>query len=520
LRKAARLELKDIYQTVRTLGLSESNYTKVIEAKHHITGQRVAIKIIDKKRCDSKLLQTEIKILKQIKHKCVVQLYDIFETARYLHLIMELCEGGELLSQLVSLGEGGHYDEVQCCKIIHQIARGVKYMHSNGIVHRDLKPENILCTDNSLEEVKVADFGISKVLKRRQTHMRKMCGTLSYLAPEVLKGQPYDRRVDHYSLGVIMHLLLSGKPPFEATGDSQLIKSILNDDISFDTEEWDHVSAPAKDLVKKLLSRDPNKRATLDDVLKLTWRESTDKESFKLARSNLKNHVAMGKLPRLTCDINTQFQRDPVVIVRNQKSKLSHSERKGRSPVMGPSFKIFGKDDQFKLQRKFKKSFIQELSKQKSALVDKKYTKQMTPRKLISTHASNAGHSDGKPDLSRETPKLVSGEYKRLDEWISEINDEEKEKMSLNHNSYKNPTDSILSLYSSSSATSEVKSEEQFSKGGVIPSRKQPRYPGTPKMIRTLKVNMQNERYSSYSLKPTKSSSSDRSYSDSKSFFV
>merc|ERR550534_2813314 len=296
LKKASNLKLEDIYKIGTTLGISASQSTKVIEGIHHVTGDRVAIKIIDKRECDVKLLQTEVAVLQQVKHECVVELYDLFETKRYLHMIMELCEGGELLERLVSLGEGGHYDEVQCCKIIHQIARGVKYMHSNGIVHRDLKPENILCQDKSALKVKVADFGISKVLHGEQTYMKTMCGTLSYLAPEVLKGRLYDRRVDYWSLGVIMYLLLCGKPPFIANGDSQLAKSILNDDINLDTEEWDHVSKPAKNLVKNLLSRDPCKRGTLDDVLKLTWRESADTESFKVARKNLKKHVVKDKL--------------------------------------------------------------------------------------------------------------------------------------------------------------------------------------------------------------------------------
>lgn len=527
LRKAKTLELKDIYQTVRTLGISESNGTRVIEAKHHVTGQRVAIKIIDKTQCESKLLQTEIKVLKQIKHECVVQLYDIFETRSYLHLIMELCEGGELFSQLVSLGEGGHYDEVQCCKIIHQIARGVKYMHSNGIVHRDLKPENILCTDNTLEEVKIADFGISKGLRTKQTHMKTTCRTLSYLAPEVLKGWPYDRRVDHWSLGVIMYLLLSGKPPFDATGDSRLTKSILNDDISLDTKDWDHVSAPAKNLVKKLLSKDPNERGTLDDVLKLTWRESTDKESFQLARNNFKNHVAMGKLRRFSFDVNSEVKRGPLRIIRKQKLKLEHSRRKVRSPVgqTGSFVKIFENDDEVKLESKFNKSFIREINKKKSSIVYNKSSKQMTPRNLIKTQVfSDSGQSDGKSDGSWvATPKLVSGESRQLDDWISELNDEEKEKMSQNHIIKVVPSESILSLYSTSSANSEVKSEELFSSAGVLPSKKHKRSPRTPKMIRTLKVNMNSQSFSSYSLKPTKSglsSSSDRSYSDPKSFFV
>jgi len=304
IQKASKMELRDIYKIGRTLGISETQSTKVVEAKHRITNNRVAIKIIDKKRCDPQDLQNEVQVLKRIKHECVVQLYDIFETAQYLHLVMELCEGGELFEKLVSIGggDGPKYTEDQCCKIIHQIARGVKYMHSHGIVHRDLKPENILCKDHTVTQIKVADFGISKVLQGQQTHMKTICGTLSYLAPEVLKGLPYDHTVDYWSIGVIMHLLLSGNPPFEGRGDSQLAQSILSDQPNLDTKDWDHVSKQAKDLVKQLLCKDPKGRGNLDDVLKVTWGQKTTCPSFGLAIKKLRQFVAKGKIRRMSVD--------------------------------------------------------------------------------------------------------------------------------------------------------------------------------------------------------------------------
>jgi len=311
LEKASSMCLEDIYEIGRTLGASESHDTKVVEGRHRVSGDRVAIKIIDKDKYDRKHLQTEVNVLKRIKHECVVQLYDIFETSTYLHLVMELCEGGELFEQIISLGEGRHYDEAWCCNIIHQIARGLKFMHSHGIVHRDLKPENILCVDSSASGVKIADFGISKVLRGEQTKMRTISGTLMYLAPEVLKGLPWDERVDHWSLGVIMHLLLTGNPPFYAENASQLTRKIIWNEVCFDTEEWDYVSKPAKDLVRILLSKDPRNRGTLDDVLKLTWKEKTNKESFRIIKKNLRRHVVKGKLRRMSCDVQSSTSSMP-----------------------------------------------------------------------------------------------------------------------------------------------------------------------------------------------------------------
>jgi len=289
-RKAADLKLTDLYKLGRSLGISASQTSKVISAVERKTGRKVAIKIIDKLACDPKRLQTEVEILKTIKHDCMVELYDMFETGRYLHLIMELCEGGELFDQICSLGQGKHYSEADSCVIIHQIARGVKFMHNKGIVHRDLKPENILCK-RKITDVKVADFGISKVFPSAvndHTLMRTVCGTLSYLAPEVLRGLDYTPNVDCWSIGVIMHILLCGYPPFDGDSEAEVAKAILYEDLVLDEKDWEDVSEAGKNLVLRLLNKDPSKRATLDDILKHSWKEACQSGSiFKSAQNKL-----------------------------------------------------------------------------------------------------------------------------------------------------------------------------------------------------------------------------------------
>jgi len=208
IKRASKLKLKDIWKKIGpTLGRSAGGNSKVIPAVHRETGQRVAIKMINKDMCNLDDLHTEVQALKKIKkHECVVELYDIFETRKYLHLIMELCEGGELLHRMTQR-HGKLYNESECCKIMNQVVRGVKHIHSHGIVHRDLKPANILCKDNSSMNIRVADFGISKVLEGQEMYMRSKKGTLKYTAPEVLKGALYDKRVDTWSIGIIMYRL-------------------------------------------------------------------------------------------------------------------------------------------------------------------------------------------------------------------------------------------------------------------------------------------------------------------------
>ena len=136
------------------------------------------------------------------------------------------CEGGELFDQIADL-DGDHYTETDCCRVMYQIAHGVKYMHSQGIVHRDLKPENILCVEpKSIRKVKIADFGISKMVKNPQkfdsTTFETMAGTLSYTAPEILRGKGYKKAVDCWSIGVIMYILLCGYAPFWGESDSEV----------------------------------------------------------------------------------------------------------------------------------------------------------------------------------------------------------------------------------------------------------------------------------------------------------
>eukprot|EP01084_Bolivina_argentea_P125195 221845_1 len=153
IQKASKLKIKDIYRFLYTLGTS--GMTKVVAAKHRVSNEDSAIKIIDKRMCDKKMLKTEIQILKNLDNEFIVHLHDVIETKRYLYIVMEKCTGGELFDKIVEL-DGDHFEETDCCLIMHQIAKGVKYMHSMGIIHRDLKPESILCVEtNSFRKIKL-----------------------------------------------------------------------------------------------------------------------------------------------------------------------------------------------------------------------------------------------------------------------------------------------------------------------------------------------------------------------------
>jgi len=177
IQRASRLKIRDVYLFQEVLGSNIDGTTQVISAKHRVRGEEVAIKIINKREYDPRMLSNEVLILKRLDHPNVVKLYDLFETANNVYLVMEKCHGGELFEQITAL-DGGGFSEKESIHVIHQIASAVKYMHSMGIVHRDLKPENILCVQpNSLKVIKIADFGISKVIfdpeQRKKNERRK-----------------------------------------------------------------------------------------------------------------------------------------------------------------------------------------------------------------------------------------------------------------------------------------------------------------------------------------------------------
>jgi len=298
--KASKLKIKDIYRFLYELG--EANI-KVVAAKHRATNEDCAIKIVDKRQCDKKMLRTEIQILKKIDHPSIVPIYDLIETKKYLYVVMQKCEGGELFDRVAEL-DGDGFSEEDTCMIMHQLCDAVKYMNDQGIVHRDLKPENILCVHpNSIRQIKVCDFGISKMFKggknMKEEKMNTLVGTAFYTAPEVIRPKtPYDYTCDYWSIGVIMYILLCGYPPFGGENDVAIQQNILHNEVEFEQEDWEHITDPTKKLVAGLLNKNPKQRLGPDDVLKLTWKVSAKSVSAKRSHHRFKQTVLKTKLQR------------------------------------------------------------------------------------------------------------------------------------------------------------------------------------------------------------------------------
>jgi len=271
---------------VQTLGMVEDKYelgqelgrggfSVVREGRNRITGEKVAVKFIEKKFVDQeelKLLQREIDIMARVQHTNVLRLFEIFDTDTKLSLVMELVNGGELFYKIV---DKGSYSELEARDIVRQLVEGVDYLHNQGIAHRDLKPENLLCSETEHGVViKIADFGLSKAFSG-ESALETSCGTPDYAAPEVLRMDgAYDKSVDLWSIGVITYVLLCGFPPFYGKSQAQLFEKILNADFDFPEPEWTQISAEAKDFINHLLVLDVTQRYNTKQCLDHPWIKS------------------------------------------------------------------------------------------------------------------------------------------------------------------------------------------------------------------------------------------------------
>jgi len=258
--------IKEEYDFGEELG--RGGFSVVVRATRKDTKEIYAVKIIEKNQSEEELqlLQREIDILKKLHHQNIIALKEVYDEKETIYLVMELVQGGELFDQIVSRGT---YSESDAANIVRQILDAVAYMHDNGIAHRDLKPENLLCSGDENNTIKVTDFGLSKDFSTAS--LRTSCGTPDYVAPEVLKGQPYDNSVDIWSIGVITYILLCGFPPFYGNTDQQIFEKILRVEYDFPSPDWDNISPEAKQFIKCILVPEPSKRPSALAALELDW---------------------------------------------------------------------------------------------------------------------------------------------------------------------------------------------------------------------------------------------------------
>ena len=245
--------------------LGTGQFGKVYLAKMRNYGLIVALKVLSKKQiCESKYelqFRREIEIQSHLHHKNILEFYGFFWDKKNIYLIIEYAPGGELYKELLN-EKNGKFTEEKASKYILQVANALEYIHKKHIIHRDIKPENIL---NSNGVLKLADFGWSVhfVSNARKT----FCGTIDYLPPEVIEKKPHSECADLWCLGVLIYEFCAGVPPFECESQCDKIKKIRNLDFKFPN----HFSFDVKDLIKKLLIKNPKKRLSLEEFKRHRW---------------------------------------------------------------------------------------------------------------------------------------------------------------------------------------------------------------------------------------------------------
>ena len=259
-----------------TLGeeLGKGGFSVVRRAQRVADGFEAAAKTLEKfgrYSGDLSLIRNEIKvmatILEKVDHENIVKLLDVFDDARCVHLLQELCRGGELFDRIQ---RESVFTEAGAAAIVKQVAQALHALHSNDILHRDLKPENLLYDSEDGDLIKLMDFGLSLV-RNTPDPMVGLFGSIDYMAPEVLRERSFTTACDMWSLGVILYILLSGTLPFSGRNMKTKQFQIINCDYTFADEVWASVSEQAKGLVQALLTGDAKARLTAEEVLAHPW---------------------------------------------------------------------------------------------------------------------------------------------------------------------------------------------------------------------------------------------------------
>ncbi|MCO5558735.1 hypothetical protein L7F22_012321 [Adiantum nelumboides] len=269
------------YELGRVLG--EGNFAKVKFAKDTLSGQHVAVKILDKDKVFKDKMVEQIKreicTMKLVKHPNVVQLIEVMASKTKIYFVMEYVTGGELFSKI---NRQGKLKEEDARKYFHQLINAVDYCHSRGVYHRDLKPENLLLDSHG--NLKISDFGLSALPQqcREDGLLHTTCGTPNYVAPEVIVDRGYDgAKADLWSCGVILYVLLAGYLPFDDKNLMNLYKKIYKGE--FQWPSW--FSSGAKKLISRILTPNPKHRITVPLIFQDSWFKKgfrPEKQAFDL----------------------------------------------------------------------------------------------------------------------------------------------------------------------------------------------------------------------------------------------
>jgi len=315
--------IEDFYEIEKRSKLGEGGFGSVKRCKDKRTGRYYAVKIIRKKAVDDvPKLQEEFEIMRLLDHPNIIRFQETFQDSRQLQLVLELCEGGELIERVASEGSLTEKKAADCAR---SMLLAINYLHQNRIMHRDIKPENWIFYNQ--EEIgksplKLIDFGLAKRFSPG-TVSRTKAGTPNYIAPEVLTGK-YDEKVDIWSIGVIVFLLLSGKHPFTGKTIDQVLQKVKAASFSTDNKYWKDISTEGKGFVQSCLQKTALARPAADKVLRHGWLEKQAgpaADNVDLSRIRVDGLAAYGRMNKVKkavlTVIATQLPEDKIQTLKS-----------------------------------------------------------------------------------------------------------------------------------------------------------------------------------------------------------
>ncbi|KAH8415034.1 hypothetical protein KR215_000369 [Drosophila sulfurigaster] len=252
--------------------IGDGNFAVVLRVQERQTGLPYALKIIDKSKCKGKehYIDAEVRVMKKLQHPHIISLIMDVDQLTNMYLVLEYVSGGDLFDAITQVTR---FSESQSRTMIRHLGSAMSYLHSMGIVHRDIKPENLLVEldeAGNVVQLKLADFGLACEVTEP---LYAVCGTPTYVAPEILLEVGYGLKIDVWAAGIILYILLCGFPPFVAPDNQQepLFDAIISGVYEFPDPYWSDIGDGVRDLIANMLQSDPDVRFTSEDILDHYW---------------------------------------------------------------------------------------------------------------------------------------------------------------------------------------------------------------------------------------------------------
>ncbi|CAH1244591.1 CASK [Branchiostoma lanceolatum] len=278
---------EDVYELCEIIG--RGPFSVVRRCIHRESGQQFAVKIVDVAKFTSSPglstedLKREASICHMLKHPHIVELLETYSSDGMLYMVFEFMDGADLCFEIVKRASSGFvYSEAVSSHYMRQILEALRYCHDNNIVHRDMKPHCVLlATKENSAPLKIGGFGVATNVPDNAFVSGGRVGTPHFMAPEIVRRDPYGKPVDVWSVGVMLYILLSGNLPFNGTKD-RLFDAIVKGRYHMNPRQWDHVSEQAKDLVTRMLELDQNERITVHETLQHPWIKDRERYAPKI----------------------------------------------------------------------------------------------------------------------------------------------------------------------------------------------------------------------------------------------